>query len=94
MGNMMTDGVIGSCHNKNNNLIEIEIKKERAEVASDSVGSQVAVGEVAVGLPQCIQLRGPRKGVSGSGRKYRKCRKGRGVSPYTYPPFNGCFASK
>ena len=53
----MTDGVIESRHNKNNNLIKIEIKKECAEVSSDSVGIAVAVGGVAVGLPQCVQLR-------------------------------------
>jgi hypothetical protein len=54
---MMTDGVIRSRHNKNNDLIKIEIKRERAEVSSDSVGSAVAAGGVAVGLPQCVQLR-------------------------------------
>ena len=48
---------IGSRHNKNNDLIKIEIKRERAEVSSDSVGSAVAAGGVAVGLPQCVQLR-------------------------------------
>jgi hypothetical protein len=38
------------------------------EVSSDSVGSAVAAGGVAVGLPQCVQLRGPRKRVGGSVR--------------------------
>jgi hypothetical protein len=48
----------------------MKIKRERAEVSSDSVRSAVAAGGVAVGLLQCVQLRGPRKGSwrFGSGR--------------------------
>ena len=44
----MTDGVMESRHNKNNNKNNNEI-----------------VGSVAEGLPQCFQLRRPRKWAAG-----------------------------
>jgi hypothetical protein len=71
---MMTDGVIPSRHNKNNDLIKIKNKKERVDVSSANVGSWVGL-EVAVGLPQYIQLRGPQKEVCGSVRDVGSCRK-------------------
>jgi hypothetical protein len=90
----MTDGVMGSCHNKNNDLIKIKNKKECADVSSANVGSRVVVG--SSGWTSAVHS--IKRTADGSLRFGSGCRfvsEGRqGVSPYTYPPFNGCFASK
>jgi hypothetical protein len=90
----MTDGVIPSCHNKNNNLIKIKNKKEHADVSSDNVRSRVAVGSSS----WTSAVHSIKRTAEGSQRFGSECRfvsgGGQGVSPYTYPPFNGCFASK
>jgi hypothetical protein len=79
----MTDGVMGSRHNENNDLIKIKNKKERADVSSDNVRSRVAVG--SSGWTSAV--RSIKRTAEGSQRIGSGCRfvseGGQGVAPYS-----------
>jgi hypothetical protein len=78
----MTDGMMESRHNKNNDLIKIKNKKERADVSSTNVGSRVAVGSSGwTSAVHSIKRTAEGSLQFGSGCRF-VLEAGQGVSPY------------